>query len=64
MGLEVKKENKVRSKRYRFLIVFALLLRRIILELKRKKRGVGIYKVMCRIVIAVLLRCNLNAFVV
>ena len=37
MGLEVKKENKVRSKRYRFLIVFALLLRRIILELKRER---------------------------
>lgn len=64
MGLEVKKENKVRLKRYRLLIVFALLLRRIILELKRKKRGVGAYKVMCRVVKAVLLRCNLNAFAV
>jgi len=64
VGLEVKKENKVRSKRYRLLIVFALLLRRIFLELKKKRRGVGIYKVMYRIVIAVLLRCNLNAFAV
>ena len=59
-----RKENKVRSKRYRFLIVFALLSRRIFLELKRKRRGVGIYKVMCRVVIAVLLCCNLNAFAV
>ena len=63
-GLEVKKENKVRSKRYRLLIVFALLSRRIFLELKRKKRGVGAYKVMCCVVIAVLLCCNLNAFAV
>ena len=46
------------------LIVLALLSCRIFLELKRKRRGVGIYKVMCRVAIAVLLCCNLNAFAV
>jgi len=47
-----------------FLIAFALLLRRIFLELKRKRRGVGIYKPMRCVIIAVLLCCNLNAFAV
>lgn len=46
------------------LIVFALLLRRIILELKRKRRGVGIYKVTCCVAIAMFLCSNLNAFAV
>ena len=63
-GIRSKKENKVRSKRYRLLIVFALLSRRIILELKRKRRGVGIYKLTCCVAIAVLLCSNLNAFAV
>lgn len=63
-GIRSRKKNKIRSKRYRLLIVFALLSRRIFLELKRKRRGAGIYKVMCRVVIAVLLCCNLNAFAV
>jgi len=64
MGLEVKKENKVRSKRYSLLIVFALLSRRIFLELKRKRRGVEIYKLTYCVAIAVLLCSNLNAFAV
>ena len=63
MGLEVKKENKVRSKRYRLLIVFTLLLRRIFLELKRKRRGVEIYKLTCCVAIAMLLQNVLFAFV-
>lgn len=63
-GIRNRKENKVRSKRYRLLIAFALLSRRIFLELKRKRRGVGIYKLTCCVAIAVLLRCNLNAFAV
>lgn len=63
-GIRSRKKNKIRSKRYRLLIAFALLLCRIFLELKRKRRGVEIYKPMRCVAIAMFLRCNLNAFAV